>query len=348
MAQISILTVDDDYGARLLIEKILEKENYRTVLCPSAEEALEHLRKDSFDLLISDLKMEGMNGIDLLKKAKMMEPTLAVIILTGHASIHTAIESLRLGAVDYLTKPINPDELRIRVKKAIERVKLEKRLTEIERQLTYNATVTTANHEINQPLTVILSGVDMIKMEFERQHIKDTRILNYLSLIEKSSLRIADILRSLREISSPIIQKIPHGMRMIELKKGDKRKHHIEKYILVIEDEEQIRILIKDMLESAGFRVILSSNAAEGVEIFRMQQHVIDLVLLDYYLPDGTGLEVFNVLKEIDDNCRILITSGFELDEDIQSALDAGAIGFLSKPFNREQIVSFIQHVTAD
>ncbi len=348
MAQVTVLTVDDDYGARLLIEKILGKENYKITLCSSAEDALEQLKKESFDLLISDLKMEGMSGIELLKKVKLIEPALAVIILTGHASIHNAIESLRLGAIDYLTKPVNPDELRIRVKKAIERVNLEKRLTEIERQLTYNATVTTANHEINQPLTVILSAVDMIKMEFERQNIQETRIVNYLSLIEKSSLRIADILRSLREISSPVIQKIPHGMRMIELKKGNKRKHQIEKYILVIEDEEQIRILIKDMLESAGFRVILSSSAGEGIEIYRMQKHVIDLVLLDYYLPDGTGLEVFNKLKKVDENCRILITSGFELDDDIQKALDAGAIGFLSKPFNREQIVSFIQHVTAD
>ncbi len=346
MAEKSVLVVDDDYGARLLVQKILEKENYKLTLCSNGFEAFEYLKKDSFELMISDLRMEGMDGIDLLKKVRISDPNLAVIILTGHASIQTAIEALRLGAIDYLTKPINADELRIRVKKAVERINLENRLTEIERQLTYNATVTTANHEINQPLTVILSGVDMIKMEFEKKHITDSKIRNYLNLIEKSSLRIANILRSLREISTPVIQKIPHGMRMIQLKNGQKHKHPAEKYILVIEDEEQIRILIKDMLESAGYRVITAANADEGVEIYRSQRELIELILLDYYLPDGSGLDVFRRIKSIDKNSHILLTSGFDIDEDIQTALDEGAIGFLSKPFNREQIVGFIQQVT--
>ncbi|MBN2364637.1 MAG: response regulator [Calditrichaeota bacterium] len=346
MTQKTCLVVDDDYGARLLVQKILEKEGYHITLASGGHEALEYLKKDSCDLMISDLKMEGMDGIELLNKVKQSEPNLSVIILTGHASIQTAIEALRLGAVDYLTKPVNADELRIRVKKAIERINLENRLTEIERQLTYNATVTTANHEINQPLTVILSGVDMIKMEFDKKHIGDKKILNYLNLIEKSSLRIANILRSFREISTPVIQKIPHGMRMIELRKGEKYKHASEKYILVIEDEEQIRILIRDMLESAGYHVILASNAHEGIEIYESQKNVIDLVLLDYYLPDSSGLQVFRKIREVDKNSHILLTSGFDIDDDIQKALDEGAIGFLSKPFNREQIVNFIQQLT--
>ena len=148
MSQIQVLVVDDDYASRLLISKILEKDNYRVSTCNSGLEGLDRLKQHSYDLIISDLKMEGMDGIQLLQKARSLDPNIAVIILTGYASMQTAIDSLRLGAVDYLMKPINIEELKIRVKKAIERVNLERRIKEIERQMTYNATVTTANHEM--------------------------------------------------------------------------------------------------------------------------------------------------------------------------------------------------------
>ncbi len=283
MSKIRVMIVDDDYASSLLITKILEKDNYQIVSCRSGIEALELLKEQSVDLLISDLKMENMDGIELLQKARAVDPNIAVIILTGHASIQTAIDSLRLGAVDYLTKPINNEELSIRVKKALERVHLEKRIKEIERQMTFTATVTTANHEINQPLTVILSGVDMIKMEFEKKGISDPSILKYLNLIEKSSIRIANILRNLREITTPVIQKIPLGMQLVELGSKTQPKKPLEKYILIIEDEEQIRILVKDMLESAGYKVILSSNAKEGIEIYKSQMPFIAMVLVDYF-----------------------------------------------------------------
>jgi DNA-binding NtrC family response regulator len=347
MSQIQVLVVDDDYASRLLITKILEKDNYRTSTCTNGLEGLDQLKKHSYDLLISDLKMEGMDGMQLLQKARSLDPNIAVIILTGYASMQTAIDSLRLGAVDYLMKPINIEELKIRVKKAIERINLERRIKEIERQMTYNATVTTANHEINQPLTVILSGIDMIKMEFEKKGITDPQLLKYLILIEKSSTRIANILRNLREITSPVIQKIPLGMQLVELANKNQSKRAFEKYILVIEDEEQIRILVKDMLEEAGYKVILSSNAEEGIQIYQSQMQFIELVVLDYFLPDSVGLDVVKKIKQFDPHCKILITSGFELDQEIQKVIESGAIGFLSKPFNREQILQYIQNISS-
>jgi DNA-binding NtrC family response regulator len=346
MSQIQVLVVDDDYASRLLISKILEKDNYRVSTCNSGLEGLDRLKQHSYDLIISDLKMEGMDGIQLLQKARSLDPNIAVIILTGYASMQTAIDSLRLGAVDYLMKPINIEELKIRVKKAIERVNLERRIKEIERQMTYNATVTTANHEINQPLTVILSGVDMIKMEFEKKGLTDPHLLKYLNLIERSGARIADILRNLREITSPVIQKIPLGMQLVELANKNQSQRAFEKYILVIEDEEQIRILVKDMLESAGYKVILSSNAEEGIQIYQSKINLIELVILDYFLPDSVGLDVVKKMKLINPQCKILVTSGFELDEEIQKVIESGAIGFLSKPFNREQILQYIQSVS--
>lgn len=340
-----ILVVDDDHSSRLFLQKLLEKENYPISLCSDGVEALEVLNRQSFDLVISDLKMESINGIELLEKIKFTDPEVAVIILTGHASIKTAIEALRLGASDYLIKPINIEELRIRVKKALERQDLERRLKEAERRITYNATITTANHEINQPLTVILSGSDMIKMESERLGIKNQKITNYLQLIQKSAHRIAQILRRFREISSPVIMKIPHGMQMIELNLDQKAELEKKRYILIIEDEENVRHVLKDILEEEGFNLILAATAKEGVSLFKLHHARIEMVLLDFHLPDTSGSVVFNSLKEINPLVKIIITSGFEFDDTLQKVLDRGAIGFLSKPFDREQIISFINQV---
>jgi len=343
MSRISILVVDDEYSSRLLITKVLEKENYSIHQCNSALEALNIIKEKSIDLVITDVKMEGMDGIELLRKIRKMETQIAVIILTGYASIQNAIESLRLGAIDYLRKPINIDELSIRVKKAVERIQLEKKLSDFERRLTYSATVTTANHEINQPLTVILSGIDMLKMEFQNEGISSNKVIKYLNLIEKSSLRIAGILRKLRQITSPIILKIPHGMQMIQLQSDKISPKAKEKYILIIEDEEQIRQILKDVLENEGYKVILAENATEGIGIYETQKQFIELILLDFNLPDSTGFNVFKQLKKINADSKILLTSGFEYDSEIQKTLEHGAVGFISKPFNREQIITLIK-----
>jgi DNA-binding NtrC family response regulator len=346
MSENRVLIVDDDHSSRIFLQKIIEREGYQSTLFAKGEDALKELRKKSYDLIITDLIMEEMNGIEVLKGAKSIDPHIGVIILTGHASIQTAIEALRLGASDYLAKPINVDELRIRVKKALERQKLEKRLTEIERRITFNATVTTANHEINQPLTVILSGIDMLRMELKKRGIDDPKIMNYFSLIQRSGHRIASILRKLREISSPVIHNIPHGMKMIQLKMDESKDKQRQNFVLVIEDEDNLRQIIKDIFESEGFSVLLSGSAKEGIEIYKTRRNIIRFVLLDYFLPDATGSEVFRDLKMIDPSVKVVITSGFEYDEKIQEVLNQGALGFLGKPFDRDQIINFVRQNT--
>lgn len=345
MQKIKVMVVDDDYSSRLFLQKVLEKEGYHISLCNDGLEAIELLNKQAFELVITDLRMESIGGIELLEKIKFTDPQIAVIILTGHASIQTAIDALRLGASDYLIKPINVEELRIRVKKALERQELERRLTEAERRIMYNATITTANHEINQPLTVILSGADMIRMELEKTGSLNTKIGNYLQLIQRAGHRIANILRRFREISSPIIHKIPHGMQMIELNMDIKEKPEQDHYVLVIEDEENLRQIIKDVLENEGFRVVVAATAEEGLELYKSHKELMELVLLDFHLPDALGAEVFNQLKSYNETVKIIITSGFEFDDAIQETLNQGAVGFLSKPFNREQVTSFVRQV---
>ena len=347
MKQYKILVVDDDYASRLMLKKALEQYSYDVTLCSNGTDALNLLREQRFDLVLTDLIMQGISGIDLLEKVRELESDIATILLTGHASIETAVQAVRLGANDYLLKPINLEELQIRIKRAFERVELERRLYEAERQLTYNATIATTNHEINQPLTVIISAIDMIKMELQKLNVQNPRLANYLQLMHKSSMRIANILKKLREITHPKIQDVPLGMKMIDIQEDQQSVTRGEnsRYILVIEDEENLRQIIQTVLDEESYKVILAETAHEGVDLYEADKHLIELVILDFNLPDADGLRVLKRLQAIDPEVKVLLTSGFDVDKPIQEALNCGAMEFIRKPFNRQQILDTVRKI---
>src|SRR5512136_1442266 len=101
MEQCSILVVDDDESLRRVIEFNLQRRGYKTTSADSAEKALKILKSYAFDLLITDMKMPGMEGIELMEKARDLRPDLPVVFITAFGSIEKAVEAVKLGAYDY-------------------------------------------------------------------------------------------------------------------------------------------------------------------------------------------------------------------------------------------------------
>lgn len=128
MQKKTILLVDDESVILKSLSRDLKAEGYDVVASNSGEEAVCQLKQHHFDLLITDLIMEGMDGIQVLKEAKNIDPDLPAIILTGYGDMTSAIDALRLGAEDYLLKPCDIEELIFRVSRAIERHELKKRI----------------------------------------------------------------------------------------------------------------------------------------------------------------------------------------------------------------------------
>jgi DNA-binding response OmpR family regulator len=114
-----ILVVDDEQGICRNVEKILSKNNYEVIQAANAQEALEKMAVDSFSLLISDIVMPGMNGLELLKMVKSQWPLTKAVMMTAYASTDTAVKAIRLGAADYIPKPFTPDELRTAVSRTL-------------------------------------------------------------------------------------------------------------------------------------------------------------------------------------------------------------------------------------
>ena len=125
--RVNILIVDDDQSVRDMLSIVLKKEGYQVVDVESGLDALKELKnkKTKYDLVISDIKMPGVSGIELLRKIKTIDTELPVIMITAYASANDAVDAMKLGAEDYIIKPFNIEELKIIIAKSLRRRDLE-------------------------------------------------------------------------------------------------------------------------------------------------------------------------------------------------------------------------------
>lgn len=127
-----ILVIDDDESVRSLLQDLLVESDYTVDTASCGEEALKMIRVSTYDLVVTDLRMAGMHGLEVIKEVKAMDTGIDVIVMTGYASINSAVESMKAGAVDYITKPFNSDQIRLVVKKNIERRNFQRLASERE------------------------------------------------------------------------------------------------------------------------------------------------------------------------------------------------------------------------
>jgi len=122
MARKSILVVDDEKNQREILETILSGEGYDVTTASSGEAAMKFVESRRFDLVLTDLKMTGMSGLDLLKELTNYDKSIIVILLTAHGSVDSAVDALRLGAFDYLQKPYDSEKLLDTVSRALNKL----------------------------------------------------------------------------------------------------------------------------------------------------------------------------------------------------------------------------------
>jgi DNA-binding NtrC family response regulator len=130
-----VFVTDDDRAFRVATLTLLEDEGYEVGVAASGREALTELGRGEFDLVLSDMVMGEMSGIELLREIKKRWPGLPVIMVTGFGSIPTAVEAMRLGAVDYLTKPANNEELLMKIRRALDIQRMDRELQMLREEL---------------------------------------------------------------------------------------------------------------------------------------------------------------------------------------------------------------------
>jgi len=130
-----VLVVEDDRAQAEAMAEALRRAGHTCTVATDPRQALERLGRDEFDLVLTDLVMEGADGMEILRRAKRADPETEVLMVTGHGTIETAVQAIRQGASDYITKPLNVGELRSRVAKALEHRRLVRRTEQLSQQL---------------------------------------------------------------------------------------------------------------------------------------------------------------------------------------------------------------------
>ena len=135
MNTLKILIVDDEPIARDNLEHIIRKDGYQTRVAEDGETAIRLLQQEEINLVLTDLRMKGKDGMAVLNQAKQLWPDVEVVVITGHASVDTAVEAMRHGAYDYVAKPFKINELRMIVEKALEKNQLRKQIHALREQV---------------------------------------------------------------------------------------------------------------------------------------------------------------------------------------------------------------------
>ena len=207
-----ILIVDDEREIRTLLSKALTKHGgFQIDVSENGEEALKKMEGDQFDLVLTDLMMPKMDGLELISRVAASQPNTLTVLMTGHVSIDSALEAMKRGASDYLTKPLNLDEMFIRLRKVLEErnrfVSLKDYASELERanqelkrldQLK-SEFVSVASHELRTPLAAIKNSVHLI-LKGRTGAINEAQT-KFLSMAERNIDRLTNILNDLLSLS---------------------------------------------------------------------------------------------------------------------------------------------------
>src|SRR5205823_1159731 len=195
--------VDDEESVTVTMAAILEMDGYSVATALRGEEALAHIRNETFDLVLTDLRLDDFDGMDVLAAARRRSPDTVGIVLTGYASLESAVKALREGAYDYMLKPADVEELRATVARGIERRKLgqqlRERITDLEAA---NRTINELNESLQDRIaqaTADLQGrvreLDAARAEIQQSYEK----LQELDKLKSQFLSIAS-----HELKTPI------------------------------------------------------------------------------------------------------------------------------------------------
>ncbi len=363
----TILIVDDERINRMLLKSFLG-EGYSNLLeAGDGQEALKLMNNNDVDLVLLDVMMPVMSGFDVLKIVRKHPrlQNIPIIVITALSSIKDNAKAIEFGADGFLTKPFNKIVLGAMVKNLLKQNEMQKRLVAAEKNEIFLATVVTANHEINQPLTSILCSANLLEKTFEGNRIKDPESFKkYIMLIETSVKKISDTLKKLRAVKGPTTTGYVDSVRMIDLESPEEKSEPVTDIykvvsrlrqggkankIFIIDQNNSILEPVKESLSERGLAVSSFSDYQVILERFKEDPTAVDLVMIDLTHPtEGGGLRLFRQLKDINKNVKIILSSGDDVKGGVVDALKNGAEAFLPKPYDIDDLAQVIEKALTD
>jgi len=201
-----VIVIDDDDIMLLSCSEILTRVGYAVETFSSGEEGIRRIEKEHIPLLVVDLKMPKIDGIEVIRRVREIDPSMVIVVITGYATISTAVEAMKAGAYDFLPKPFSPDELTLIVNRGFERWLLarESEWLRQEREHVQRRFVTFVSHQLKTPLVAVKQYLDVLLYSSRDQLPERAQ-----EWIDRSQLRIAEMLELIQDWLD--LSRIEHG-----------------------------------------------------------------------------------------------------------------------------------------
>jgi len=293
-----IIVIDDDPVMRLSCFKILDKEGYLVETYEDGEQGLKAIEKQKPDLLVIDLKMPKIGGMEVIARVHEIDPEICIVVITGYATIGTAVDAMKAGAYDFLPKPFTPDELRLIVSRGIERSELaeQSRRLKQEKENLQRRFLTFVSHQLQSPLVAVQQYLDVLK------HLGDSP--------DKQSLQNEWINRSLDRIKE-LISIIRDWLTISKIESGQ--------FVECLG-----RVAVKPIIDDLVQTYAEQAKEKNITMISNLENNLPDLKAHDECLKMLFSNLIVNAIKYNKPNGTIKISAKDEADNLIISVSDTG------------------------
>ncbi len=221
-----VLVVDDQKDNVFVLEDRLKREGYEVLKAYDGQTCIDIAEEEAPDIILLDVMMPGMSGFEVCKVLTEAKTTknIPIILVTALTDAEDLREGFSAGAFDYVKKPFNRVELVARVKAALRFRESQQIMLEFEKVNTFSATVSTANHEIKQPLTLINLSTAAINRELGKDEINKEVVKKRVMFIEDATRDIISVLDQLSAIKTPVLTDWVNDVKLVDLSDVKKKK----------------------------------------------------------------------------------------------------------------------------
>ena len=190
-----VIVIDDEETMRDSCSLILNKDGFRVETAENGSSGIQKIKQLRPDIVLVDLKMPGISGFDVLDKIEKIDPDIISIVITGYATVESAVEAMRKGAYDFLPKPFTPEELRIIIRRGLERrkLKMEAEKLRLEKKLIEENFITMVSHQLRSPIVTVIQFFEVILGGIIKEEEKKT------AMLDKAKNKLEGLLKLINE-----------------------------------------------------------------------------------------------------------------------------------------------------
>ena len=271
--EVKILVVEDEEIIRLMFQQTFESWGFQVDVAENGKDALDRCHRENYHIVVTDLNMPMMDGLELLKRIKIKWPNIEVIVITGYATIESAIDAMKHGAYDFILKPVNFDHVQFTMNKCYSKIRFEaenQELRQANSQLTElnemkDKFLYITNHEIRTPLTIIKGYIDVLKNLIQNPNKEITETLEILddttdelnALVDRmhllEALEHGKIIPKIEQVDLRIVlAKVYREVARLFKNREIELKVVVDKKAIVIQgDYRQIQLVMRELIQNA-------------------------------------------------------------------------------------------------